>query len=589
MSASIALEVPNVAPRRDGSHGRRVGDHVPAVRRRLPPGRADGPPGDQHRVQQHERREGSRQPAPPVATTARSTRTTSSASSTRSATSSTTNGAPRTTPTPKIAGIANVLLPDSLTVKLGDSAGFLNGRRLADDVIDAEFSLLTNGQRHERRRRTPTTSRSGPRSRTWADRTECPRRIGHRPVRAVPPRFDRHDPPRGAATDETALTRHVARLPRVPLAVLAADDRRRARRPARLAPLERSARAHRRRGADRRDRGRRSTRRRLGSTRSTPAGAAPVVRRTSSGSAPTSRSGAISSGQDARDFVSATRLAGSRDRAGPRHRRPRRLPRAATAAIDRALDGVPRLPGRPSTTAASSWSRSIDFADARRHRDDDPGRPAEGRPHGARHARRRRRSSWATWRPRPDRLRPRWRALGRFGAAARVRDRATSPSSRVGPPTRSSVSRRRRWPRPNEGTVGERAGLVPLPARRHAHRDRRSGRCGRGLRRRPGRRSAVAPRPLGARPGSPPRTAGSTTPSRSLDAAIAIVPLPEFVARRADLYRAPRPPPAMLALERDDRKTVLAIAQLAGSAANVYDRTLSLYLAEHRRSTRRAH
>lgn len=41
--------------------------------------------------------------------------------------------------------IANVLLPDVLTFKVGDAAGFLNGRKLGDDVIDAEFSLLTNG------------------------------------------------------------------------------------------------------------------------------------------------------------------------------------------------------------------------------------------------------------------------------------------------------------------------------------------------------------------------------------------------------------------------------------------------------------
>ena len=45
----------------------------------------------------------------------------------------------------QIDGLANVLLPDTLTVKLGDGAGFLNGRGLADDVIDAEFGLLTNG------------------------------------------------------------------------------------------------------------------------------------------------------------------------------------------------------------------------------------------------------------------------------------------------------------------------------------------------------------------------------------------------------------------------------------------------------------
>jgi Domain of unknown function (DUF4331) len=44
-----------------------------------------------------------------------------------------------------ISGIADVLLPDLLTIKLGDSAGFLNGRKLGDDVIDAEFGLLTNG------------------------------------------------------------------------------------------------------------------------------------------------------------------------------------------------------------------------------------------------------------------------------------------------------------------------------------------------------------------------------------------------------------------------------------------------------------
>jgi hypothetical protein len=44
-----------------------------------------------------------------------------------------------------IEAIANILVPDTLTVTLGDASGFLNGRRLADDVIDAEFGLLTNG------------------------------------------------------------------------------------------------------------------------------------------------------------------------------------------------------------------------------------------------------------------------------------------------------------------------------------------------------------------------------------------------------------------------------------------------------------
>ncbi|MGH2475087.1 MAG: DUF4331 family protein, partial [Candidatus Limnocylindrales bacterium] len=54
------------------------------------------------------------------------------------------NGAPSYTDT-QIRDLAKVLVPDTLTVKLGDAAGFLNGRRLADDVIDAEFSVLTNG------------------------------------------------------------------------------------------------------------------------------------------------------------------------------------------------------------------------------------------------------------------------------------------------------------------------------------------------------------------------------------------------------------------------------------------------------------
>jgi hypothetical protein len=43
-----------------------------------------------------------------------------------------------------IGAIADILLPDTLTIKLGSGAGFLNGRRLADDVINAEFSILTN-------------------------------------------------------------------------------------------------------------------------------------------------------------------------------------------------------------------------------------------------------------------------------------------------------------------------------------------------------------------------------------------------------------------------------------------------------------
>ncbi len=45
----------------------------------------------------------------------------------------------------RAGALADVLLPDVLTFDLDDPAGFLNGRKLADDVIDAELSLITNG------------------------------------------------------------------------------------------------------------------------------------------------------------------------------------------------------------------------------------------------------------------------------------------------------------------------------------------------------------------------------------------------------------------------------------------------------------
>lgn len=41
-------------------------------------------------------------------------------------------------------GLTNVLLPDILTFDTSSTAGFLNGRRLEDDVIDAEISILAN-------------------------------------------------------------------------------------------------------------------------------------------------------------------------------------------------------------------------------------------------------------------------------------------------------------------------------------------------------------------------------------------------------------------------------------------------------------
>jgi len=45
----------------------------------------------------------------------------------------------------KISGLADVLLPDILTFDTASSDGFLNGRRLTDDVIDAELGLVTEG------------------------------------------------------------------------------------------------------------------------------------------------------------------------------------------------------------------------------------------------------------------------------------------------------------------------------------------------------------------------------------------------------------------------------------------------------------
>lgn len=65
-----------------------------------------------------------------------------------------------------------------------------------------------------------------------------------------------------------------------------------------------------------------------------------------------------------------------------------------------------------------------------------------------------------------------------------------------------------------------------------------------------------------------------------LTAAIAIVPQPEFLARRGDLYLL-RGQTGDAKLAAADHDTVEAIAQLAGEAAGVYDRALALYLANH--------
>jgi hypothetical protein len=41
--------------------------------------------------------------------------------------------------------LADFLLPDILTLDTSNPAGFPNGRRLQDDVIDIELNLISNG------------------------------------------------------------------------------------------------------------------------------------------------------------------------------------------------------------------------------------------------------------------------------------------------------------------------------------------------------------------------------------------------------------------------------------------------------------
>ena len=46
---------------------------------------------------------------------------------------------------PTVDTLTDILLPDVLTVDFSSGAGFLNGRQLANDVIDAELGIVTNG------------------------------------------------------------------------------------------------------------------------------------------------------------------------------------------------------------------------------------------------------------------------------------------------------------------------------------------------------------------------------------------------------------------------------------------------------------
>ena len=102
---------------------------------------------------------------------------------------------------------------------------------------------------------------------------------------------------------------------------------------------------------------------------------------------------------------------------------------------------------------------------------------------------------------------------------------------------------------------------------------------------------------LDVRPGLPAALAGLAKldafdgdPSAAiakLDDAIAAIPLPDWLARRADLLTL-RGDPGDARKAEADLATVEAIAQLAGEAGSVYDRGLSLYLSDHRLEPERA-
>ena len=65
-----------------------------------------------------------------------------------------------------------------------------------------------------------------------------------------------------------------------------------------------------------------------------------------------------------------------------------------------------------------------------------------------------------------------------------------------------------------------------------------------------------------------------------LDAAIAAIPQPDWLARRSDLLER-RAGTGDVAQAATDRSTIDAIARLAGAAGSVYDRVRALYLSDH--------
>ena len=81
-------------------------------------------------------------------------------------------------------------------------------------------------------------------------------------------------------------------------------------------------------------------------------------------------------------------------------------------------------------------------------------------------------------------------------------------------------------------------------------------------------------------PSSTRSTGDTSSAIAKLDGAIAAIPLPDWLARRADLLTL-RGDAGDARKAQADAATVEAIAKLAGEAGSVYDRGLSLYLSDH--------
>ncbi len=388
---SIAIEVPNA---RLGGTGRTVGFWATTS---LPAGggytqvERMGRPAINTVFNNTQRREGSGQPAQARPTTERSTGTTSWASSTRSATCSMRTRCP-TYDAPTKSAIADVLLPDTLTVKLGDAAGFLNGRQPANDVIDAEFSLLTNGN--------ITSDGVNANDKTFPSLLPVPRlpALSHRSAGSATgrPRGSPHCP---STADDQGTTLHDAHFAEPPRRRPPADPAGHPAPDRSLVVTVGQVAAHLPTGstvAGRRSRpgGRRRSGRRAPDPATVPVGARPARARrrsrhrppTWTGSAPTRRSGATGSGR--------TRATSSAPRASPR-------PRSSWP--ERPATSAPTWPPRPPSTARLTaypdYPIALDYRGVvlvalhqlRRPRATMPRRSwptTPGRSDGARHARR---------------------------------------------------------------------------------------------------------------------------------------------------------------------------------------------------------